>query len=95
MQLEIRKSTLGQKSGWAIWDIDAGCAHARWLWKTKKAATAEAETILKAQQKQDQREAEEIAKRDADREQRNTMRAARIARRAALKIDMARQLPLF
>lgn len=95
MQLEIRKATVGHQSGWAIWDIGADRAHARWLWKTKKAAAAEVETILQAQREEDRREAENIAKREAEAAQRNKARMARIAHREAVKLDMARQLNLF
>lgn len=95
MQLEIRKATIGSKSGWTIWDVVTDRAHARWLWKTKKAALAEAETILEGKQEDDRREALEIAQRDAERTKKEASRTARLERRAAIKLDQSRQLDLF
>lgn len=95
MQLEIRKATIGFKSGWVIWDSAADCAEVSWLWKTKKAALAEVETILEGKQEDDRREALEIAQRDAERTQKEARRTARLERRAAIKRDQSRQLDLF
>ncbi|EKE18081.1 MAG: hypothetical protein ACD_10C00138G0003 [uncultured bacterium] len=95
MQLEIRKATIGSKSGWAIWDVVSDRAHARWLWKTKKAALAEAETILEGMREDDRQVALEIAKRDAERTQKAASRTARLERRAAIRLDQSRQLDLF
>ncbi|WP_054006273.1 hypothetical protein [Cypionkella psychrotolerans] len=95
MQLEIRKAPIGHKSGWVIWDSAADCAEVSWLWKTKKAALAEAQEILERHRESERREIEYRAKLTAERAQKDALQAAKIARREAIKLEKLRQLDLF
>lgn len=95
MHLDTRKATVGHKAGWAIWDVHADRAHARTLFKTKKAALAEAQAMLDAEREVERREAEARAEVEAARAQKAAARLARLAERAAIQLDRSRQMDLF